>query len=98
VGRPTGVDRARLEKGADLVQWGGVVCVVLSVAGDIAARRGVEPEDQAHRRRLAGAVRADEAGDDAGPTVNVRSPTAVVSPYTAAVMAIAAVLLRSRDT
>jgi hypothetical protein len=43
-----------------------MLAVVLAVDGDVAASRTVEPEDQAHRRRLARAVRAEEAGDDAG--------------------------------
>src|SRR4051794_6388768 len=58
------VDRARLEQRADLAQRRCVVGVRLPVDGDRAGRGSVETEDQAHRRRLAGAVRAEEAGDD----------------------------------
>ena len=65
VRRPPGVDGARLEQRADLVQRRHVLAVVAAVDGDVAARRCVEPEDQAHRRRLAGAVRPEEARDDA---------------------------------
>ena len=61
VRRPAGVDGARLEQRADLVQRRGVLAVVAAVDGDVAARRRVEAEDQAHRRRLAGAVRPEEA-------------------------------------
>ena len=42
-----------------------VLAVVLAVDGDVARGRRVEAEDQPHRRRLAGAVRAEEAGHDA---------------------------------
>jgi hypothetical protein len=37
-----------------------------AVDGGGARRGGVEAEDHPHRGRLAGAVRAEEAGDDAG--------------------------------
>src|SRR3954453_19424328 len=53
VRRPPGVDGARLEERADLVQRGGGLAIVAAVHGDIAARRRVEAEDQTHRRRLA---------------------------------------------
>jgi hypothetical protein len=66
VGRAAGVDRARLEQRADLVERRGVVAVGLAVDGDVAGARAVEPEDQAHRRRLARAVRAEEARHDPG--------------------------------
>src|SRR4029077_3682215 len=59
---PAGVDGARLEQRADLVQGRGVVAVVAAVDGHVAAGRRVEAEDQAHRRRLAGAVRAEAGG------------------------------------
>ena len=55
-----------LEQPADLVQRRGMVAVVLPVYGYIAGRGPIEAEDQPHRRRLAGAVRAEEAGHDAG--------------------------------
>ena len=61
VRRPPGVDGARLEQRADLVQRRGVLAVVAAVDGDVAARGRVEAEDQAHRRGLAGAVRPEEA-------------------------------------
>jgi hypothetical protein len=48
----------------DLVQRRRVVAVVLAVDGDVAGRRPVELEDQAHRRRLPGPVRPQEAGHD----------------------------------
>ena len=64
VGVAAGVDGARLEERPDLVERGGMVSIVAPVDGDVAARRGVEAEDQAHRRRLAGAVRAEEARHD----------------------------------
>ena len=67
VRRTAGVDRARLEQRADLVQRRRMVAVVLAVHRHVAGGRRVEPEDQPHRRRLPGAVRAEEAGDDAGP-------------------------------
>ena len=61
-----GVDGARLEQRADLVQRRGVVAVGLAVDGHVARGRRVEAEDQPHRRRLPGAVRAEEAGHDPG--------------------------------
>jgi hypothetical protein len=64
--RASGVDRARLEQRADLVERCRVLGVVLAVDRDVAGGRPVEAEDQAHRGRLAGPVRAEEAGDDAG--------------------------------
>src|SRR6266513_707059 len=38
-----------------------------AVDGDRPAGGGGQSDDHAHRRRLAGAVRAEEAGDDTGP-------------------------------
>jgi hypothetical protein len=55
-----GVDGARLEQRADLVERTGVVAVMLAVHGDVAGGRRVETEDEPHRRRLPGAVRAEE--------------------------------------
>src|SRR5260370_19830308 len=46
----------RLERGAHLVRGSTVVGVVLAVDGHGRAGRPVEPEDQPHRCRLAGAV------------------------------------------
>jgi IS5 family transposase len=65
VRRSAGVDGARLEQRADLVQRRGVVAVVAAVDDDVTARRGIEAEDQAHRRRLARPVRSEKARDDA---------------------------------
>jgi hypothetical protein len=66
VGGAAGVHRARLEQRPDLVQRRGMVAVVAAVDGDVPVRGRVEAEDQAHRRRLARAVRAEEAGHHAG--------------------------------
>src|SRR5262249_19530771 len=66
VRRAAGVDGTRLEQRADLVEWRRMVAVVAAVDGDVTLLRRVEPEDEAHRRRLARAVRPKEAGDDAG--------------------------------
>jgi hypothetical protein len=65
VGRAPGVHRPRLEQCADLVERRRQLAVVPPVDRDVAGCRPVEPEDQAHRRRLARAVWAEEAGDDA---------------------------------
>ena len=67
VGRAAGVDGARLEQRADLVQRRRVVAVVLAVDRHVARGGGVEPEDQPHRGRLPGPVRPEEAGHDARP-------------------------------
>jgi hypothetical protein len=48
VGRAAGVDGAGLEHRADLVQWRRELGIVASVNGDVARRRRVQPEDQAH--------------------------------------------------
>ena len=64
VGGAAGVDGASLQERADLVQRGGVVPVALTVNGYSTRRRRVETEDQAHRRRLARAVRPQEARHD----------------------------------
>ena len=64
VGRSAGVDGARLEQRADLVQRRRVVAVALPVHGHRPGGRAVEPEDQPHRRRLPRPVRAEEPGDD----------------------------------
>ena len=67
IGGAAGVDGPRLEQRADLVQRRLVVPVVLAVHDHVARGRRVEAEDQPHRRRLPGAVRAEETGDDPGP-------------------------------
>ena len=64
VRRAACVNRARLQQRSDLVQRRRVISVVLSVDGHVARRRCVEPEDQAHRRRLAGTVGSKEARHD----------------------------------
>ena len=61
-GRAAGVQRPRLEQGADLAQRRGGVGVAVAVDGDAAGGGAVQAEDHPHRRRLAGAVRAEEAG------------------------------------
>ena len=66
--RPVWIDRASSSaptscSGAACSRYG------LPFTIDVARRRPVEPEDQPHRRRLAGAVRPEEAGDDSGPDV-----------------------------
>ena len=64
---PARVDRARLQDRADLPQGRRVIAIGLAVDRRRASRRAVEAEDHAHGRRLAGSVRAEEAGDHAGP-------------------------------
>jgi hypothetical protein len=66
VGGAAGVHRTCLEQRARLVQRRGELAVALAVEGGGARGRRVEAEDQAHRRRLARAVRAEEAGHDTG--------------------------------
>ena len=60
------VQGARLEQRADLAQRRGRVGVAAAVDGHRAGGRPVEAEDHPHRRGLAGAVRAEEAGHPAG--------------------------------
>ena len=67
VRRTTAMNRARLEQGADLVQRRSMIAVVLAVHLRVARCGRVEPEHQSDRRRLPRPVRAEEAGDDAGP-------------------------------
>jgi hypothetical protein len=64
VRRATGVYRARLKQRPDLVQRRRVVAIVLPVDGHVAGTGRVELENQAHRGRLPGPVRPEEAGDD----------------------------------
>jgi hypothetical protein len=66
LGGPPGVHGLRVEQHADFAQGRAEIDVVGTVDGDRAAGRAVEPDDQSHRRRLAGAVGPEEAGDDAG--------------------------------
>jgi hypothetical protein len=63
--RPARMDSPRLEHRADLVQRGRDVAVGHAVHARRAARWSVQPEDHAHRGRLAGAIRAEKAGHDA---------------------------------
>jgi hypothetical protein len=62
-GAAAGVDRSGLEEGADVTKREAQVCVPSSVDGDPARRRRIEPDHHPHGGRLAGAVRAEEAGD-----------------------------------
>ncbi len=66
-GRATGVHRPRLEQRSHLVQRGRMVAVRPPVDGHLPGGRPVEPENQAHRGRLAGPVGAEKPRDDAGP-------------------------------
>ena len=63
LGGAAGVNGLRVEERADLVERRAVLCVRLAVDRHAALARAVEPDDHAHRRRLARAVRAEEAGD-----------------------------------
>jgi hypothetical protein len=65
VGRAAGVHRSRLEQRAHLVQRRGMVTEMLAVDAHVAGRRRIQAHDQAHRRRFPGAVRSEEARDDA---------------------------------
>ena len=65
VGAAAGVDRSRFEQRADLVQRRLEGAIGAAVDRRPAGRGPVEAQDQAHRRRLAGAVRAQEPGHDA---------------------------------
>ena len=61
----TGVDGLGVEQRADLVQGIAQFGVALALDECAALGRVVEPEDDAHRGRLARAVRAEKSGDDA---------------------------------
>jgi hypothetical protein len=65
--RPSGVDGLRLEQGTHLGERGPVSGVGTPVDGDCAPRGPVQADDHAHGGRFPGAVRAEEAGDLAGP-------------------------------
>src|SRR4029077_13559210 len=67
--RAARVHRTGLQQGADLVQRRRMIPIGLAIDRDTPLRRPVEPENEPHRRRLARAVRAEEAGDDAGADV-----------------------------
>ena len=66
-GSPAGVHRGGVQQGTDLCQRRAQRAVGPAVDQRLALVGGVEPEDQPHRRRLAGAVGPDEAGHLAGP-------------------------------
>jgi hypothetical protein len=67
VGGAAGMDRAGLEHRPDLGQRRLQLGEAPAADRRAAGRRPVEPEDQPHHGRLARAVRAEEARDDAGP-------------------------------
>lgn len=69
VGRTPAVHRLGVQQRADVPQRVLQVRVVLAVDPDIAPRGVVQAEDHAHRGGLPGAVRPQEAGDDARPYV-----------------------------
>jgi hypothetical protein len=81
VRRPAGVHGPRVQQGADLMQRPHPALVTAPADGHRARGRQVEPEDHAHGRRLAGAVRPEEPGDQSGLDLEVdsvdRRPTAV---------------------
>ena len=66
-GAPARMDRLCFQQRADLVERPGKVVIVPSVDRDVAGVRRVKTHDHPHRRRLAGAVRAEEPRHDAGP-------------------------------
>jgi hypothetical protein len=61
---PSRMHRTRLEQGADLVERRAQVAVPPPTDERVPGGGVVEAEDQAHRRRLAGTVRSEEAGHD----------------------------------
>ena len=79
-GGAAGVHAAGVEDGADDPGRVREVGVADAVVADLAGVGPGEPDHHPHGGRLAGAVRADEAGDPAGGDVKVRSSTAVRSP------------------
>ena len=72
VRRSAGVDRARLEHRADLAQRRREVAVAAAVDRRRPGGRRIEADDHAHRRRLAGAVGPEEAGDATGPDLEAQ--------------------------
>ena len=62
---PPGMRRACVEERADLAERRAQIAVAPAADHDLAGVGRVEPEDQAHRRRLPGAVRPDEPRDAA---------------------------------
>jgi hypothetical protein len=67
VRRASGVDRTRLEHGADLAQGRAKPPVVAAADGGGARGRRVEADHHAHRGRFPGPVGTEEPGDDARP-------------------------------
>jgi hypothetical protein len=63
-GRTPRVDGPGFEQGADLAKRGREVGVAAAVDPHVTRGGGVQAENEAHRRRLARAVGAQEAGDD----------------------------------
>jgi hypothetical protein len=66
-GAAAGMGGLGVEEGADFLERRGVFGVRPAVDRDAARRRAVEAEDEAHRRRFAGAVRPEKARDQARP-------------------------------
>ena len=66
VGGALGVDRSGIEQRAERSERRGVLGQRPAVDERRPRGGGIEPENHPHRGRLAGAVRAEEAGDDAG--------------------------------
>ena len=77
-GASAGMQRLRVEQGTDLMGGKAVSTVGAAVDGHVPAGRRVETEDEAHRRALARAVRAEEPGHLARPRrrTTVRRPRA----------------------
>ena len=62
LGAASGVHGLRIQQHADLAKRGAQLRVVQAADRHVAGGRPVESDDQAHRRRLAGAVRPEESG------------------------------------
>jgi hypothetical protein len=80
-GASSGMRRAGVEQRSHLAERRPQVAVALAPDSGVARIRRVEAEDDAHRRRLAGAVGPDEARDAAVSTPNDKRSTASVRPY-----------------
>ena len=74
VGSPRRVKGLRVQQRADLSQRPVELGVRLSVDERRSRSRRVEAHDHPHRRRLAGAVRPEEAGDDARDNLEAQIP------------------------
>jgi hypothetical protein len=66
-GPAAAVQRLSVEKGAHLAHGGRQVAVAAAAYSYRALRRRIEAQDHPHGGGLPGAVRAEEAGDHAGP-------------------------------